>query len=81
MATSLTTNIQGADRIQGLDKSVWVEFTGLAKEYNACNLGQGFPDYAQPKHITDALAKAAANTMMNQYTRSYVGKQFIYRLF
>ncbi len=25
------------------DKNFWVEFTGLAREYNAVNLGQGFP--------------------------------------
>ncbi len=27
------------------DKNVWVEFTALARDYNAVNLGQGFPDY------------------------------------
>ncbi len=54
------------------DKNFWVEFTGLAREYNAVNLGQGFPDY--PSYITmNDKIKEVLNTsdcLIHQYTRS-----------
>ncbi|XP_077986429.1 kynurenine aminotransferase-like [Glandiceps talaboti] len=62
-----------ANRIQGLDKNVWVEFVGLSLEYKPVNLGQGFPDFAAPPHVVDALAKTVTspNIMMHQYTRGF----------
>ncbi|CAM9200344.1 unnamed protein product, partial [Lampetra fluviatilis] len=47
------TNTQ---RIEGLDKNVWVEFVKLARDYPSVNLGQGFPDFAAPESVTRALA-------------------------
>lgn len=46
----------------------------LALEYKPINLGQGFPDYAAPAHVTQALADAtlSENVLLNQYTRSFV---------
>lgn len=41
MDTPSSTIFRGADRIFGLEKSVWVEFGALAKKNSACNLGQG----------------------------------------
>ena len=34
----------------------------------------GFPDFAPPKHVTDALADVVKgdNILMHQYTRGYV---------
>lgn len=70
-----------------------VEFTGLAVQHKAVNLGQvhytsfiinqdytisafqGFPDFAAPKYVSDALAAATSSTencLLNQYTRSFV---------
>ncbi|XP_070532690.1 kynurenine aminotransferase-like isoform X2 [Ptychodera flava] len=63
-----------AKRIQGLDKNVWVEFVGLALEYKPVNLGQGFPDFAAPPNLVDALVKTISgeeNKMMHQYTRGF----------
>ncbi|XP_034841224.1 kynurenine aminotransferase isoform X2 [Maniola hyperantus] len=56
------------------EKSVWVEYIQLAAEYKpAVNLGQGFPDYHAPKHVTKALADVATgeNPLLNQYTRGF----------
>ena len=50
----------------------WVEFTGLAREYNAVNLGQGFPDYASYAEINDKVKEIAdkSSHLIHQYTRS-----------
>lgn len=50
-----------------------VEYIQLALQYKPLNLGQGFPDYPQPKYITDGLAVAATseNCLLNQYTRGF----------
>ncbi|XP_028165953.1 kynurenine--oxoglutarate transaminase 3 [Ostrinia furnacalis] len=56
------------------EKSVWVEYIQLAAEYKpAANLGQGFPDYPPPEHVTKALAEIATgdNCLLNQYTRGF----------
>ena len=51
-----------------------VEYIQLALEYKPLNLGQGFPDYAAPSHVTKALAEAATsdNPLLQQYTRGFV---------
>jgi kynurenine---oxoglutarate transaminase / cysteine-S-conjugate beta-lyase / glutamine---phenylpyruvate transaminase len=43
-------------------------------KHKPLNLGQGFPDFAPPQHVTDALADVAkdSNVMLHQYTRGYV---------
>uniref|UniRef100_A0A183FSP5 Aminotran_1_2 domain-containing protein n=1 Tax=Heligmosomoides polygyrus TaxID=6339 RepID=A0A183FSP5_HELPZ len=51
-----------------------VEFTSLAVECGAVNVGQGFPDEACPKFVTDLLASVAAHpekTAWHQYTRGF----------
>lgn len=57
-----------------------VEYIQLAAEYKpAVNLGQGFPDYHAPDHVTKALANVATgeNPLLNQYTRGFVSKNYI----
>ncbi|XP_049885797.1 kynurenine aminotransferase isoform X2 [Pectinophora gossypiella] len=56
------------------EKSVWVEYIQLALEYKPkVNLGQGFPDYHAPKHVTKALADISngENPLLHQYTRGF----------
>lgn len=62
-----------ADRLKGMSESVWVEFIQLALDYKPVNLGQGFPDFAAPEHVTKALSDAASspNVLLNQYTRGF----------
>ncbi len=69
------TAFQLATRLEGLDKpTVWHEFSPLAVEYNAVNLGQGFPDWNPPPFATEAMSKAidpSSGRNANQYARSY----------
>ncbi|KAE9546421.1 hypothetical protein FO519_010367, partial [Halicephalobus sp. NKZ332] len=60
--------------VQGAKPSIWVEFTALAVECNAVNLGQGFPDNPAPKFATDFLediGKHPEQTAWHQYTRGF----------
>lgn len=54
------------------DKNVWVEFTGLARDYNAVNLGQGFPDYDSVGYMGKKVQETLneSNHLIHQYTRS-----------
>ncbi len=64
---------QGVRLASRLDKfsaeTVWQEFTPLAREMNAVNLGQGFPDWPAPDFVKDAMKKAQDDNV-NQYCRS-----------
>ncbi|XP_043242761.1 kynurenine aminotransferase-like isoform X1 [Amphibalanus amphitrite] len=61
------------ERYKGTEKNIWVEFIQLALEHKPLNLGQGFPDYGCPKHVTEGLAEVMhdPNLLLNQYTRGY----------
>ncbi|KAK6046806.1 hypothetical protein COOONC_15690 [Cooperia oncophora] len=50
-----------ASRLHGTKPSIWVEFTTLARECGAVNLGQGFPNEPVPKFVTDLLGNVAAH--------------------
>lgn len=72
--TMASGKLKAADHLKGLEGSVWVEFGKLATETKAINLGQGFPDFAPPNSVTQALTEIIApgsNPLMSQYTRSY----------
>ncbi|XP_053195411.1 kynurenine--oxoglutarate transaminase 1-like isoform X2 [Scomber japonicus] len=59
-------------RTDGVDKNIWVEFTQLAADYKAVNLGQGFPDFSPPKFIQEAFCEAVSGgPEMHQYTRPF----------
>lgn len=58
-----------AQRLEGFDRpTVWHEFTPLALEHQAVNLGQGFPDWRAEDFVKQA-AKRAVDADMNQYAR------------
>ncbi len=53
-----------------------VEFTQLAADYKAVNLGQGFPDFSPPKFVQEAFCKAVSGgPLMHQYTRAFVSQR------
>lgn len=58
-----------AHRVRDFQTSVFAEFTVLAQQYDAVNLGQGFPNFAAPDFVKDA-ACAAIQADLNQYARS-----------
>lgn len=55
-----------AQRVAGFGTTIFSEMTSLANEYQAINLGQGFPDFAAPAFIKEA-AVAAIQADINQY--------------
>lgn len=55
-----------ADRVRSFGTTIFQEMTQLANQYQAINLGQGFPDFAAPPFIKDA-AQAAIAANINQY--------------
>lgn len=59
-----------AQRLEGFDApTVWAEFTPLANQHGAVNLGQGFPDW-NPPAMAVQFAQAALAGPHNQYARS-----------
>lgn len=53
---------------------MWHEFSPLATEYNAINLGQGFPDWNPPAFAIEAMNQSIDPSFgrnANQYARSY----------
>jgi aspartate/methionine/tyrosine aminotransferase len=50
-----------SQRIESFGETVFAKYTRLAKEYNAVNLGQGFPDFPPPKFVLDALQQAVTD--------------------
>nr|XP_033817916.1 kynurenine--oxoglutarate transaminase 1 isoform X2 [Geotrypetes seraphini] len=62
-----------AQRLEGIDKNIWVEFVNLAAKYMTVNLGQGFPDFSPPSFVKEAFIRAVSGEkpMLNQYTRAF----------
>lgn len=58
-----------ANRISNMPTSIFSTISKMAIEYNATNLGQGFPDFDGPQWITEALCQAAKEGK-NQYAPS-----------
>ncbi len=74
-SASSQSSFQLSHRLDGLDKpTVWHEFSPLATEYNAINLGQGFPDWNPPTFAIEAMNQSIDPSFgrnANQYARSY----------
>lgn len=60
---------RGAQRVLGFGTTVFAEYTALAIEHNAVNLGQGFPNFPAPDFVK-AAAQEAIGADLNQYARS-----------
>ena len=56
-------------RLDGFGDSVFTRMSALARQYDAVNLGQGFPDFPGPDFVKDA-AKRAIDADLNQYAVS-----------
>ncbi len=59
---------QPAQRVQGFGTTVFAEYTALAIEHDAVNLGQGFPNFPAPDFVKAAAQQAVAADL-NQYAR------------
>ncbi len=60
---------QPAQRVRGFGTTVFAEYTALAIEHNAVNLGQGFPNFPAPDFVKEAAQQAIGDDL-NQYARS-----------
>ncbi|KAM6901616.1 kynurenine--oxoglutarate transaminase 1 isoform 2-T2 [Lycodopsis pacificus] len=70
--TAIMSRQLQAHRTVGVCKNVWIEFTQLAADYKAVNLGQGFPDFSPPKFVQEAFCEAVSGGhQMHQYTRAF----------
>ncbi len=58
-----------ASRFAGIGKSIFSEMTQLAQQYNAVNLGQGFPDFHGPEKILRCISEQVFSCH-NQYSNS-----------
>src|SRR3954467_15252413 len=68
--TPPTTPARMAARVTGFGTSIFSEMSRLAREHQAVNLSQGFPDFDPPAWVRDA-AKAAIDAGANQYAVSH----------
>ena len=53
---------QPATRVRGFGTTVFAEFTALANEHSAVNLGQGFPNFAAPDFIKTRRSRPSSKT-------------------
>nr|CRZ22577.1 Bm5187 [Brugia malayi] len=61
-------------RVKDVKPSVWVEFTSLAVECKAVNIGPGFPDTPMPRFVAgmlESVARHPERTDWHQYSRSF----------
>jgi aspartate/methionine/tyrosine aminotransferase len=65
----MTATTRTHARISGFGDSVFSRMSALARQHNAVNLGQGFPDFPGPSFVKEA-AKRAIDADLNQYAIS-----------
>lgn len=51
--------VRAAKRLSGFGETVFARYSRLAREHDAINLGQGFPDFAPPSFVLEALREAS----------------------
>ncbi|CAF4423835.1 unnamed protein product, partial [Adineta steineri] len=68
-----------AKRFVGLEKNIWIEFSALAVEHKAVNVGQGFIDYEPPQYLINFYKEALNdnNILLHQYTRGFGHRRLV----
>ncbi|CAF4520376.1 unnamed protein product [Rotaria sp. Silwood1] len=66
-------------RYIGLEQNVWIEFTTLAVQHKAVNLGQGFIDYEPPQYFLNIYDETVKehNKFLHQYTRGFGHRRLV----
>jgi aspartate/methionine/tyrosine aminotransferase len=70
MVTTSTAASRIASTLAPFGSSVFTEMSQLARQYNAVNLGQGFPDFDGPAFLKEAAYRAIREGH-GQYARSF----------
>ena len=55
----LSQTLYASRRAASFGETVFATYTRLAQQHGAVNLGQGFPDFAPPEFVLEALREAA----------------------
>jgi methionine aminotransferase len=61
------TKVNIKSKLPNVGTTVFTTMSHMATQYNAVNLGQGFPDFEMSKELADHITKAMENGM-NQYS-------------
>lgn len=69
MSASITAAMQVTSKLPNVGTTIFSVVNQLASQYDAINLGQGFPDFEPPPALTDALSRAVTSGH-NQYAPS-----------
>lgn len=56
-------------KLPDVGTTIFTVMSSLASQYNAINLGQGFPDFPMPEALTNAVSKAMTSGL-NQYAHT-----------
>jgi len=70
MMTDNGNKFKVANRVSTFGTNLWAEFSSLANEHKATNIGQGFPDFPVPEFLQEEVRKAVAKPSANWYTRA-----------
>ena len=73
------SSFQPAQRVRSFGTTVFAEYTALALQHSAVNLGQGFPNFPAPDFVKEA-AQHAIGADLNQYARSAGHPRLIHAL-
>jgi len=68
--TSDDSTPQPAHRLNTFGVNLWAEFSSLAVQHKATNIGQGFPDFVVPEFLQKEVRDAVAKPSANWYTRA-----------
>lgn len=60
-----------AERVAGLETTIFSEINEYAAQYDTVNLGQGKPDFDGPRSVLDAMCEAVLSGAANQYPSGY----------
>ncbi|CAI5440001.1 unnamed protein product [Caenorhabditis angaria] len=66
-----------SELVKDIKPTVWTEFSTLAAQNQACNLGVGYADSPSPKILVEALKNLPNDSLNHQYTRGFGHAQLV----
>ena len=62
-SAQVQSSFQPAQRVRSFGTTVFAEYTALAIQHNAVNLGQGFPNFPAPDFVKEAAQRALGDDL------------------